>query len=231
MPTLLNSTLLLIGLFCSSIHSLWGQEKKPIQQELGIVIGLGMSGEMDIEDYNSMAEYTPHVSTSFSLSYNVLLLQERLNVGIGLGFQTKASGRTYGSPLMDIIGPTFSSDQQQAFTLPIAVGYRLKVAPKHSLLVDALVIPFWTAFAASTHDPGDSPIGHYPYDGGFNLDFGVQLGYQVQLSKRLSGQVAFRGTVSPFNASTSDNITHVSTEYYTLRLQVGLRYRLGKTTL
>lgn len=221
-------TLLLLGGLCSSIPSLWGQKKAPIQQELGVHIGLGMSGEMGIESTRFSTAYMPHLSTSFQLSYHALLFEERFNLGIGLGVQTKGSRRTYNYLQMDIIGPTFSADQQQAFTLPIEVGYRLKIAPKHTLLVDALAIPFWTTTAYNVYDSGDAPISSYAYDAGMNIDFGLQMGYRIQLSKRLGGHVAFRGTISPFNSSTHDDLTNISTKYYTLHLHLGLQYRLGK---
>lgn len=222
--------LVLTGLVFSSSTSLLAQETPNVQHELGLSAGIGMSGEMDIEYYSDYILYTPHTSTAISLSYHALLFKERFNLGIGLGFQSKGSSRSANLGalnLRDGFGIWSSSDFQQAFTLPVEIGYRLKVTPKQAITMDALVIPFWSAFAQNRTDPGDTPVMTSSYEAGVNVDFGVQLGYRLQLSNRLNGQIAVRGTISPFNDTAHNGINHLSTEYYTVRLHLGLNYRFG----
>ncbi|MFK7796731.1 MAG: hypothetical protein AB8E82_04700 [Aureispira sp.] len=215
----------LIGSF--SVHA---QQAATIKQALGLDIGVGLSGEMDIENHSPSAVYIPHASTAVGISYHALLFQQQLHLAVGLGYQSKESTRDYGN-LMDNLGASSFSDTQHALMLPVELGYQWAITPKHSLLVDALAIPFWSTLAMSRADPGDSPITYTSYNGGVNIDFGLQLGYQLHLNPHWSGQIAVRGTVSPFNASTHDNLTVVSTEYYTLRLHLGLHYTIGQKAL
>lgn len=220
--------LFFFGLFCCPV-ALLAQSPSGTSHALKLNVGMGFSNEVGME--NNVPDFILHIpnsSMAVEFSYQALFFQEKMHLGIGLGYQSKACTKTYGYQEFFNGFPSISnSHYQTALSLPIELGYQFKLAPKHALTADALIIPFWATSSTILYDPGDTPIENYTYDGGMNLDVGLQLGYQLQLTKRLTGQVAARATMSPFPSTTHNGESLVSVEFYTVQLQLGLHYRLG----
>lgn len=212
-------------LWLLSLSMSFGQS--PVQHEVGIDLGVGMSGVL----YPERAQYTPIQvrvvewsptwSQSTSLKYNALLFNQQLNLGIGLGFQRRGyvEARNWDVPPSPI---TYTRGELVSETLimPLEVGYRWALGGKHSLMADALFIPTYHLVDIPFRDNGASDfMGALPFENRFSFDVGLKLGYRYQLTDHLSLQTSVLGTWEPMENSV------IPQEMYNLQFMLGTRYQ------
>ncbi|MGH1335121.1 MAG: hypothetical protein ACRBFS_03265 [Aureispira sp.] len=216
--------ILSISLWVLILPLAFGQS--PVKHEIGVDIGTGISGVL----YPDRAQYTPDfakvvewsrgASASATLKYNALLLNERLNLGAGFGYQRKSyvEGRLWDTPSV----PTNYSRLpivSQMLILPLEVGYRLPLGGRHSLMADALFVPSYQLISAPARDFGEFTTGLIvPTVNRFNFEMGLKLGYRLQLSEKMSLQMSVMGTWEPLEREV-----WAYQELYNVQLVVGVR--------
>lgn len=205
--------------------SLQAQDKTPIEQEFGLDVSFGRAGPLAPNRF--MGFLTPDLtidqeSYGVVLNYNAYLLAGKLHLGAGLGFQHKRYIEDYliednGQPRRYLI-----SYAERNFTLPIAIGYRTQLGDRNNFFADVILTPMYLfqrraqGFSQDTYLPPPSTSQHNR----IGVDLGLQLGYRLDVSKKVSLQFAILGTVEPFFSDIEDR------RYYTIGSNLGLRYQL-----
>lgn len=197
-----------------------------VQQELGLDIALGMSNNANQKKQHEWIHYLPKASTAVALQYNLLFFKNQLNVGVGVGYQTK-------SYLYSIVEPNYSfefySEEHfnQAVSVPVELGYRWNISPRHALQVDALCLLNWYTKDGFVLNLGDVFPGYVDHKADFGVDVGGQLSYRAQLSPRLSSSIGIRATTNIWETVREKYVytPEAAPTYYTVMLQLGLHYQ------
>lgn len=197
-----------------------------VQQEVGLDIALGMSNNADQKNQHEWIHYLPKASTAVALQYNLLFFKNQLNVGLGVGYQTKSYSYMIVEPEYKF--EVYSEEHfNQAISVPIELGYRWNISPKHALQADALCIPNWYTRDGFLLSLGDIYPGYIEHKADFGIDVGGQLSYRAQVSPHWSTSIGLRATTTVWETEREKYIfrPQAAPTYYTVMLQLGLHYQ------
>lgn len=210
-------------LFCLPLL-LTAQEQPAIQHHIGLELSFGGTGALTAPNayYGNPVEIWSQEHYRGAMSYHSFYLEGQLHLGVGLGFQHKRVADVY--IYQDSNGDnryTSILRIQRDLILPIQVGYQSQFGGKHHLTADLLLTPLYLVERRSKPinqnffpaEPPNSPAR-------LGLETGLQLGYSLDLSDKVSLQLAVLGTVEPFARDFLDR------QHYTLGLNAGWRYQL-----
>lgn len=210
-------------LFCFPLWLL-AQDQPTVQHHLGVEASFGGTGALAApNNYYGRPKYIwSQEHYRAALSYHSFYLEGHLHLGIGLGFQHKRVADAY--LYKDSNGDdryTHIFRIQRDLILPIQIGYQSQFGGKHNFTADVVLTPLYLL------QRKDRPIDYnffYPNPpqstARLGLETGIQLGYNLDLSDKMSLQLAVLGTVEPFARDFLDR------QHYTLGLNAGLRYQL-----
>lgn len=226
MSTSLVKPLLVVSfcIYLSFSSILKAQAPSTVTHKIGVELAFGQAGSSATPDsyYGNPEEIWPQEHYRAVLGYHVFFLQEQLHLGLGMGFQHKRISDVY--TYEDNTGTTRYTSVlriQRDLILPIQVGYQSQLGGKHNFTADVLLTPLYLVQRKNrpinqNFFPAEPPKSSAL----LGLETGLQLGYQLDFSEKMSLQLAVLGTVEPFARDFLDR------QYYTVGLNAGLRYQL-----
>lgn len=175
--------LLLVILLLSSIGAF-----AQVTHKIGVDLGVGASGGVFPGQSTSDVVRRPVLSFSGAFMYNLLLVEDRVNIGVGLGYEN--SGYTVDVTSFD------TQLEAQSIILPLEFGYR--GTGKTRFMADLLLVPHFLTVnkytSSFTQDNGRDREtivqGFEVLNSRINIKLGARVGIETQINDQLSFHVA-----------------------------------------